>query len=150
MRLRWLWTVGVIFVLVGALRGGDDVRSKLIGSWCNATDGNSSGSVWSLEDRGESIRIIQLLGGQKIADVECNTMGRECEVKDSGRHVKVSMWFNGPKLVQMETRGAEITKRSFAILKEGDAMEIEVIPIAPAGKTEVVHLQRVHEPGAHK
>jgi hypothetical protein len=124
------------------------VRAKLIGTWKDAAAGSTAGAVWSLEDKGDDIRITHLLDGQKIEEVACNTVGRECDVKDSGKHVKVSMWFNGQKLVQMETHGSEITKRRFST--NGDLMEVEVIPIVPAGKTEVVQLRRVLETAAQK
>ena len=59
------------------------------------------------------------------------------------------MWFNGPKLVEMETRGSEIIKRRFQA-EEGDMVEVEVIPIVPSGKTEVVRLHRVSESDSRK
>jgi len=71
-------------------------------------------------------------------------MGRECEGKDAGREAKISLWFSGPKLVQLETRGSEVVKRRFAASQPGDSMEIEVIPIVPDGKKQVLKLKRLH------
>ena len=53
------------------------------------------------------------------------------------------MWFNGPRLVELETHGSEVIKRRFRALEKDGAMEIEVIPISPNGKTETVQLQRI-------
>jgi len=72
-------------------------------------------------------------------EFQCNTVGKEC----SEKHGKVSMWFNGPKLVVMETRGSDVVKRRFEASADGGALEMEVIPIAPSGKTEKVALKRV-------
>jgi hypothetical protein len=49
------------------------------------------------------------------------------------------MWFNGPKLVELETRGAQVVKRRFSITGDGDTMDLETIPIVPTGKSEITH-----------
>jgi hypothetical protein len=71
------------------------------------------------------------------------SLGKECEVKDAGRKVKVTLFFNGPKLVVLETRGDEVVKKRFGAVETGDTLELEVIPVAPDGKTETVHFKRV-------
>lgn len=134
---------GVVLLLAGVIYGQDyDPHDKLIGSW-RASAADASGAVWVLEAKADNIHVTQSQGGQAVVEFECNTMGRECEVKDNGKRAKVSMWFNGPALVAMETRGSDVTKRRFTILEQGDTMEVEVTPIVPAGKAEVVKLQRV-------
>lgn len=70
-------------------------------------------------------------------------MGKECASEDAGRRSKVSMWFNGPMLVELETRGSQIVKRRFRITANGDTMDLETIPIVPPGKSETVHFKRV-------
>ena len=50
------------------------------------------------------MHFIRSENNQKDADFKCNTMGRECQVTDSGHGAKVSMWFSGSKLVQLETK----------------------------------------------
>jgi hypothetical protein len=56
--------------------------------------------------------------------------------------VKVSMWFNGPKLVVMETRGSEILKRRFQTVGDGNELDLEVVPIVPQRKRERFRLLR--------
>jgi hypothetical protein len=53
------------------------------------------------------------------------------------------MWFNGPKLVEIEARGTEVVKRRFSVTGDGDRMDVETIPIVPAGKSETRHFKRV-------
>ena len=72
---------------------------------------------------------------------------RECDVKEAGKPMKVSIWFNGPKLVMMETRGNDVLKRRFHATDDGMGIDLETIPIVPQGKTEVVRLQRA--PGSN-
>jgi hypothetical protein len=81
--------------------------------------------------------------GRKIEDFECNTLGKECAVKQSGRQVKVSIWYNGPKLVEMEVHGSEVLKRRFSVAGDGDTLDLEIIPIVPSRKTETLHLKRI-------
>jgi hypothetical protein len=150
MILRLFQWAGLVFMLAGILFGDDTpARGKLMGTWREGTAGGHQDATWLLEDKGDTIRITHSLDGQRVSEVECNTLGRDCELKDSGRHIKVSMWFNGSKLVEMETRGSEIIKRRFEA-EEGDAGQVEVIRIVPSGKTEVIRLQRIAESASRK
>ncbi len=65
---------------------------------------------WTLEQRGEAIRISNSQGAVKIVEFDC-ALAKECEVKESGKKVKVMVYFNGPKLVMMETRGDQVVNR---------------------------------------
>lgn len=144
MRMRLAIWVAALF---SATTFGDDVsaRANLMGTWQleNGAD-KDAGSVWVLENKGDALHIAYSENDRQVADFECNTMGRECEGKDAGREAKISLWFSGPKLVQLETRGSEVVKRRFAASQPGDSMEIEVIPIVPDGKKQVLKLKRLH------
>jgi hypothetical protein len=139
MRLAVLLTVVFGGAAFGAAGEG---RAKLIGTWRVQGDSAGADSVWSLQEKGGAIRITHSLGDQKVAEIECNTMGKECSVRDAGRQAKISMWYNGPKLVELEIRGSEVIKRRFALAGDDDSMEIELIPISPAAKTETIRLKR--------
>jgi flagellar hook-basal body complex protein FliE len=127
-----------------ALAESESDRQKLLGSWeQEGATQNSPSSSWTFSAANDSIHVTQLEGGNKIADFACGTAGTSCEVKTSGKKATVSMWFNGPLLVEMETKGSEVIKRRFKILPQGDLMEMEVIPIVPGGKTEILQFKRV-------
>jgi hypothetical protein len=133
-------------VVLGVAGAATPDRDRLIGTW----EGQGSGApktVWVLADDGDSLRITQTENDRKVSELACNTAGRQCELKDSGKPVKVSMWFNGPKLVVMEVRGSEVLKRRFHATDDGSAMEVELIPIVPQGKPELVRLSRA--PASH-
>lgn len=134
----------ILLLSFGAAALADDQsdRQKLIGSWePQGTAENTSSSSWSFSPAKDSIRVTQLEGGNKVADFACGTAGTACEVKTAGKKATVSMWFNGPLLVEMETKGSDVVKRRFKIL-QGDVMEMEVIPIVPGGKTETFQFKR--------
>jgi len=138
--------LGSILCLAAANVLADEVadRAKLAGKWQPKAGEKSDEGTWTLEHNNGLIRIIEESNGQRIAEYECNTMGRECNIKEAGHSAKVSMWFNGPKLVEMRTRGSEVVKRRFSVTGDGDMLELEVIPIAPGGKAEVIHMSRLH------
>jgi len=135
MRIR-LAGLGAVLVLMAAA----GQRDKLIGKWQPAGT-KDEGEVWSLETVGDSLRISHSVK-QKTDAIECNIMGKDCEVKLAGHKAKVSLWFNGDMLVEIETRGNEVTKRRFQVATD-DTMKIDVVPIVPEGKTETVELKRV-------
>jgi hypothetical protein len=135
----------ILFLSLGAAAFADDQgdRQKLLGSWeLQGAAENTSSSSWTFSPAKDSIRVTQLEGGNKVADFACGTVGTACEIKAAGKKATVSMWFNGPLLVEMETKGSDVVKRRFKILPQGDVMEMEVIPIVPGGKTETFQFKR--------
>ena len=122
-----------------ALADDQSDRQKLIGSW---EPQGATGTAWTFSPAQNSIRVTELDNSNKIADFACTTDGTSCEVKIAGKKAQVSMWFNGPQLVEMETKGSEVVKRRFKILPQGDVMEMEVIPVVPGGKTETFECKR--------
>lgn len=145
-------TVLLVFLSgVGALGSDQSDREKLAGSW--ELDGaplDSPSSRWTFREQGESIRVTQQEGTSNIANFECHTDGASCDVKISGKKAMVSLWFNGPKLVELETKGSEVVKRRFEILSQGtgDVMEMELIPIVPSEKTEILRYKRMQRPAS--
>ena len=132
-------------LLASTAFGGDDSsRAKLMGKWQQSGGNGEVTSAWDLEEGStDSIHVTYSSGGRTLAEFECNTVGKECAVQDGGRKSKVWIYFNGPRLVEMETRGSRVVKRRFSITGEGDTMDLETIPIAPAGKVETSHFKRV-------
>jgi hypothetical protein len=116
-------------------------RAKLLGAW-DSQDGSAKRAAWTFEFKGDSLHVTYSEGDQVVTDFECNTKGRDCDAKIGGGRAKVSLWFNGPKLVELETKGQEILKHRFGIAGQGDQMEVEIIPIAPDGKAETLHFKR--------
>ncbi len=147
-------SITVLLVLlsgVGALGSDQSDRGKLIGSWeLEGAPLDSPSSHWTFSEQGESFRVMQEEGTSKIANFECHTDGASCDVKISGKRAMVSLWFNGPKLVELETKGSEVVKRRFEILSQGagDLMEMELIPIVPSEKTEILRYKRVQRPAS--
>jgi hypothetical protein len=120
----------------------DDVsdRAKLMGSW---QDDSSKAAVWLLEVKGAALHITESSGDQKISEFECPPKGADCEGTVAGKKASVSMYYDGPALVQLVTRGSDVTRRRFSVPGGRDTMEIEVTPIVGDDKAETLHLKRV-------
>ena len=122
--------------------------TKLAGIW--DLDGGGGKNTWKLEGTQVGVHFAYTRGGQKVADFECNTTGKECSVRMDGKSAKVSVYFNGPRLVMLETRGDTIVKWRFGAVSEGQELEVETIPITPGGKTETLRFKRAEEQAASR
>jgi hypothetical protein len=132
----WL-TFAVLGFGALALRADDLAdRERLIGTW----EGDDQ-SVWTLEQQKDQIRIQVRNGDRPIYEFACKPVGAECEGKDNGKALKAQMYFSGPALVQMETKGTDIIKRTF-VLKSDATLDVETTPLVGTAKAEVVHLKR--------
>src|SRR5216684_176993 len=99
--------------------------------------------------KGGSLHITNSQGDQKLSEIECKPTGAECEGTASGKKAKVTMYFSGPTLVQLETVGSDVIKRQFTVREQPDIMELEVIPIIGSAKSETLHLKRMpRSPGS--
>ena len=115
-------------------------RAKLGGTW--NLDGGAK-TAWTLQGTDTGVHVIYMRGAEKLADFECTTSGKECAAKIDGRATKVSIYFNGPRLVLLETRGENVVKLRFGLAADAGEMEVETMPITPAGKAETQRFKRV-------
>jgi hypothetical protein len=136
-------TLSALLLSGSTFASDDSSRDRLMGRWQQSDGNGETRSIWGLETLGATIHVTNSNGTQTVAEFKCNTVGKECAGKDAGRPSKVSMWFNGPKLVELETRGTQVVKRRFSITGDGDTMDLETIPIVPTGKSEITHFRRV-------
>src|ERR1700722_6516870 len=94
--------LGVLVLAAAALADDDAQRSKLSGSWRIETAGAKEASSYVLQRSDDGMRILGSNGAKTVVEFDCK-LAQECDIKDSGRHAKVTMYFNGPKLVEFET-----------------------------------------------
>ena len=118
-------------------------RARLIGVWQQQDDSGKGVSVWVVETKGDSLHITNSQGDQKLFEIECKPTGAECDGTSSGKKAKVTMYYSGPALVQLETIGADVTKRQFTVTEQPDSMDLAVMAITGNAKTETLHLKRL-------
>jgi hypothetical protein len=130
---------------------GDAEWAKLMGAWESQGGTDNTGKVtWLLEAKGGAVHVTYSQGSQKLAEFECDTSGRECPAKDAGRSAKISLYFNGPTLIELETKGQEVVKRRFAVAGTGEEMDVELIPVVSKSKAETVHFKRTKVAASNK
>lgn len=133
-------TTSTLLLAGSALAADDALRAKLMGKW-QQSDGN--GETWTLKDSGDSMHLANAGPKETIVEFDCNILGKDCAIKHAGHKSKVSLWFNGAKLVELETTGDQVVKRRFTVTGDGDTMDLETIPITPSGPGETTHFKRV-------
>ncbi|MDE3195606.1 MAG: hypothetical protein KGN84_04640 [Acidobacteriota bacterium] len=113
--------------------------SSLSGTWVLQKD-NTVKLV--LEQTSDSVHVKETKGDRVVADYTCKTDGKDCKVKEEGHSEKVSLWFNGPKLVELITRGSDVTRRRFTVADGGKTLQVELAPMSTPEKTEVLAYSR--------
>lgn len=112
-----------------------------------AQQGSSYAGTWQLPDKsselvveqtGDTLHVKEQRGAEVLCEYTCNSNGKSCDFREGGKKSKVSVYFNGPILVEIRTRGESITKRRFGLKDDGKTLEVETMPISPPGKTETV------------
>ena len=130
-----------LLLCVPVLADDTSARTQLMGAWQQQDVSGKGISVWVVT-KGNALHITNSQGDQKLSEIECKP-GAECEGTASGKKSKVTMYFNGPTLGQLETVGSDVIKRQFTVREQPDMMEIEVIPIIGSAKSETLHLKRM-------
>jgi hypothetical protein len=129
------------FSTLAALSAVADVqsdRASLVGSWVQ----NGGTRAWVINTTPDGVHITQIEGSNAVADFQCNVEGQNCDVKIGGHKATVSMYYNGPALVQLETVGNNIVKRRFSVLPTGNSMKVEVTPMTDHVQTEELEFER--------
>jgi hypothetical protein len=134
--------IGALAVAACALASDMDQRAKLAGSWRIQTAGSKEASAYTLQALEDGMRISGTDEGKVIVDVNCK-MAQECKIKDEGHSATATMYFNGAKLVENVTLGSRVVRKRYSVTDDGNTMQLEVIPIEPDGKTEVIVFKRV-------
>ena len=134
-----------LLLLSGSLAGfgQPSARPNFSGHWkfnsANSEVHDSHESNWTIEQSANDMRISSEGGG--TSELRCNLLGQECDSK--GR--KVTMYFNGPKLVVLDTEGKHaesVVKRRLSLSDDGNSMQVEVFHIVPPGPVEKLMFQK--------
>ena len=127
--------VGFVFTLFAALANGQD-KPNFSGTWqldpakCELHTVKLADANWAIEETDNSIHVTENEGGKAI-EMKCSTDGKDCEVH--GDKAKASFWYNGPMLVEMETKGDHVTRYRLTLSHDGKTLKVETTYIVPQG-----------------
>lgn len=87
-----------------------------------------SDATWAIQESDNSIHLTLNEGG-KAVDLKCTTDGKDCNA--SGEKAKASFWYNGPMLVEMETKGDHVVRYRLKLSDDGKTLRVETNSIVP-------------------
>ncbi len=127
--------------LTGAGRRGRG-EAEFSGSWqWNPSKGDFhaaklTGLTWVIVQKDDALHISEIAkdsdGKETKSAFNCSTDGKDCSVKLGGHPAKVSFYFNGDALVEIESKGSNhevIVKKRLHLLSDGKSMNVEMIPV---------------------
>ena len=94
-------------------------------------------ATWQIEQNEGTVHLVERAGDKAISDIRCSTDGKDYKIKDDGHAAHVSLYYNGPMLVEVETlgqNGDSVIKKRFRMSDDGSVLTVEVMHLAPAGK----------------
>lgn len=118
-------------------------RPNLSGTWqfdssqSQLHDVTVSGAIWVINEDDSSIQISETQDGvSKKHELKCTTDGKECKV--SGEKATASFWYNGPMLVEMESKGDHVTRYRMKLSDDGKTLTVQTTSIVPKADTDDV------------
>ena len=129
----WLCLLGVALVPLSA------ETPDLSGTWRSDSDASVK---WILDQKGDQLHVRELAGDKVEADFACSLTGTECAVKEGGHSEKISMYFNGAKLVEIRERGKNAIKQWLTVSADRKTLTVETVPLVSGEKPETVTFHR--------
>ena len=119
-----------------ALPGAAQDHPNLAGTWQFDTSKSEQHSAkiasatWVIEEGDNTIHIIETeAGNTKKTELKCSTDGKDCTI--AGEKAKASFWYNGPMLVEMETRGDHVSRYRMKLSDDAKTLRVELNSIVP-------------------
>jgi hypothetical protein len=135
MRITVIFSACFVLALFPFEAAGQD-RPSFSGVWqfdaskSELKTAKISATTWVIEERDNSIHITENESGKnKKVELQCTTDGKECQV--AGEKAKASFWYNGPMLVEMETKGDRVTRYRMRVSEDGKTLTVEINHLVP-------------------
>jgi hypothetical protein len=136
-----LLACSALAVLALPLAGQD--RPNLSGTW--QFDGSKSelhavkvaGATWVINEDDSSIQITESEDrASKKIELKCTTDGKQCKI--SGDKATASFWYNGPLLVEIESKGDHVTRYRMKLSDDGKTLTVDTTSIVPQSSQDDV------------
>ena len=88
------------------------------------------GQLGVISEDDSSIQITESEdGASKKIEMKCTTDGKQCKV--TGDKATASFWYNGPMLVEMETKGDKVMRYRMKLSDDGKTLTVATTSIVP-------------------
>lgn len=116
-------------------------RPDFSGDWIvKGTNGNDASLSIKQNANDETIHIVGApTASDKQTKFDCSIRGKECTGSFEGEPAKITVYYNGPTLVELAVRGHngdKVTKTRRTLATDGNSLTVETTEISPPGKTE--------------
>lgn len=111
----------------------------LTGTWLS--ESNASQKL-VLNQKDGKIHFQEMSGEKVDIDFTCSTSGQECEAKENGHSEKITMYFNGAKLVELRERGNDTIKQRLALSNDGKVLTVETVPLSSQEQIRIESFRR--------
>ena len=143
---------GISFICVlglfAALANAQQSKPNLSGKWqlnsskSEVHSGKTSTINLIVEQNGASIHVVRTSnasdGKQTVTDFNCTTDGKDCDAKGT----KVSLWYDGASLVEMDITAGVVTKNNMTLAPDGKSISITVTYISPQADADKLVLDK--------
>jgi hypothetical protein len=146
--MRYLSTASVCFLCLSfTLAKGQQDHPNLSGKWqTNASrstlrSGKPAVARLTIEQKAASIHLVFTMndeGKESVVEFTCSTDGKDCDVQGE----KISLWYSGPSLVEMDIGKETTTKSTMKIDEDGKSMTIDVAHITPTAEADRLVLEK--------
>ena len=128
--------LGCSILAVLALPQAGQARPNLSGTWQLASSKSElhtvkvAGATWVISEDDSSIQITESEdGASKKIELKCTTDGKQCKI--SGDKASASFWYNGPMLVEMESKGDRVVRYRMKLSDDGKTLTVDTTSIVP-------------------
>jgi len=138
-----------VFGLLAATAMGQQGKPNFSGKWqantekCQLHSGKASAVNVTIEQKDSSIHVVKIMkaGGGKESALEftCTTDGKDCVAKG----VKVSLWYDGTSLVEMDIGDDLVVKTSMTLGDSGKTITATVTYISPQAEPDTLLLEKM-------
>lgn len=105
--------------------------------------GKASAVSLTIDQKGTSVHIVKTMragdGKESVLEFTCTTDGKDCESKG----IKVSLWYDGASLVEMDVSDDLISKTSMTLGEKAKTIGVTVTYISPKAEDDRIVLNKI-------
>ncbi|HXJ40579.1 MAG TPA: hypothetical protein VNH18_14970 [Bryobacteraceae bacterium] len=140
MRVTGVSLISALWLFTAAANGQQS-KPDLSGKWqLNSGKSEQPGKTTivslAIEHTGSSIHIVRTTRSadskETITEFKCTTDGKDCDVKGT----KVSLWWDGLSLVEMDIGNETVTKHKMTLSDDGKSLTCDLSWISPQSPAE--------------
>ncbi len=94
-------------------------------------------ATWVINEDDSNIDITESEEGEsKKVELKCTTDGKQCKI--GGEKATASFWYNGPMLVEMESKGDRVVRYRMKLSDDGKTLTVATTSIVPQASQDDV------------